>query len=163
MKQHLTIAQAGFDLSPPASAQAVCVFLCLCPLKIPFKKFLILCEFHLMHPNPAHLPKLLYPQSALATSLPKGSKIQNRTFCHETYSVSHTLCYIVYPFVHTSFLKNVHCNESLVWFEASGFCYTMSPGSSRGLLLEFLPLPQAMEILLLKISLSRAPAVHRWG
>jgi hypothetical protein len=36
----------------------------------------------------------------------------------------------VYPFVHTSSLINVHCNESLVLFEASSFCYTINAGSS---------------------------------
>jgi hypothetical protein len=45
--------------------------------------------------------------------------------CH---SVSHS-----HPFVHTSLLENVHCNGSLVCFEASGFCYTINTGSSPGL------------------------------
>ena len=38
--------------------------------------------------------------------------------------------------VHMSFLANVHCSESLVWFEASGFCYTIDTVSSQGLLLD---------------------------
>jgi hypothetical protein len=32
------------------------------------------------------------------------------------------------PFVHTSLLANVHCNDSLVWYEASGFCYSIDTG-----------------------------------
>lgn len=30
------------------------------------------------------------------------------------------LCHTVHPFVQTVFLTNGHCNESLIWFEASG-------------------------------------------
>jgi hypothetical protein len=42
------------------------------------------------------------------------------------------VCPMVYPFDHSSLLANVHCNESLVWYEASGFCYSISTGSSLG-------------------------------
>jgi hypothetical protein len=38
------------------------------------------------------------------------------------------------PSVHTSLLANVHCHESPVWFEASGFCCPISNRSSWGLL-----------------------------
>jgi hypothetical protein len=72
------------------------------------------------------------------------------------YSVSHSV-----PFVHTSFFTSVHCNDSLVWYEASGFCctvytgisvglgfcYTVYTGISVGLLLHILLLPWVMEIL----------------
>lgn len=34
-------------------------------------------------------------------------------------------------FVQTSLLVNIHCNGSLVWCEASGFCHSISPGSSQ--------------------------------
>lgn len=47
------------------------------------------------------------------------------------------VCHCVYhsiPFCHISLLANVHCNESLVWFEAFSFCCTISTGSSLGLL-----------------------------
>lgn len=30
------------------------------------------------------------------------------------------LCHTVHPLVQTVFLTNGHCNESLIWFEASG-------------------------------------------
>ena len=44
-------------------------------------------------------------------------------------------------------LANVHFNESLVWFNASGFCYIISAGSSLGLCSNILLLPCVMEIL----------------
>ena len=44
-------------------------------------------------------------------------------------------------------LANVHCSESLVWFKASGFCYTISTGSSLGFLSAILLLPWVVEIL----------------
>jgi hypothetical protein len=51
-------------------------------------------------------------------------------------------------FVHTSLLANVHCNESLVWFDISGFYYTISTiRLSPGLLLDVLLLACFLEIL----------------
>lgn len=58
-------------------------------------------------------------------------------------------CHTVYLFVHTAWLADVHCNESLVWFEASGFCYTINTGSLLGLLSDILLLPCVMELLCL--------------
>jgi hypothetical protein len=63
-------------------------------------------------------------------------------------------------------LVNVHCNESLVWFKASSFCYTINTGSSPGLLSDILMWPCVMEILqfgCIRPVPSSAPAVHRWG
>jgi hypothetical protein len=51
------------------------------------------------------------------------------------------------PFVHTSLLVDVHCNESLGWSEFSGFCYTISTESSQELLSDILLLPLVMETL----------------
>jgi hypothetical protein len=49
------------------------------------------------------------------------------------------VCSTVYTlFAQTVFLANVLCNESLVWFETSDFCYTINIGSSPGLLLDIL-------------------------
>ena len=45
------------------------------------------------------------------------------------------VCHTVSPFAQTALLVNVHCNESLVWFKASGFCYTISAGPSLKLFL----------------------------
>jgi hypothetical protein len=46
----------------------------------------------------------------------------------------------------------VYCSEPLVWFKASGFCYTTNTGSSPGLLSDILVLPGVMEVLLLWFS-----------
>lgn len=43
------------------------------------------------------------------------------------------------------FIANVYCNESLVWFEASGFCYTIKIRTPLGLSGIFLT--HVMEIL----------------
>lgn len=59
---------------------------------------------------------------------------------------------MVYSSVHTSSLANVHCNESLVWFEVFGFCDTITIGNSSGILLVILLLSCVMEILRLWIS-----------
>lgn len=40
--------------------------------------------------------------------------------------------YAVPPFAPTASLANVHYNESLVWFKASGSCYTNNTGSAPG-------------------------------
>jgi hypothetical protein len=57
-----------------------------------------------------------------------------------------TVCHMGHPFVPTALLANGHCNESLVWFEASGFCYSVNTGTSLGLLSDIL-LPCVMKIL----------------
>ena len=59
------------------------------------------------------------------------------------------MCPTVGPSVYTSLFVNVYCNESLVWLKASGFCYSINPGSSSGLLLLW---PCVMEILQLWVS-----------
>lgn len=56
------------------------------------------------------------------------------------------VCHAADPFAETAFLINVHCNESLVWFKAFGFCYTINTGSSLRLLLGILLLSSIMEI-----------------
>lgn len=57
----------------------------------------------------------------------------------------------VYPPVQTSLLADVHCNKSLIWIKASGFCYTINAGSSPELLLDILQLPWVTEILHLQV------------
>ena len=61
------------------------------------------------------------------------------------YSVSHGTPLSPHIFIS-------HCNESLVWFEVSGFCDTINIGSSLGLLRVILLLPCVMEILKFWIS-----------
>ena len=50
---------------------------------------------------------------------------------------------IVNPFSHTSLHADIHCKESLVWFEASGLYYTINTGTLPG----HLWLPCVVEIL----------------
>jgi hypothetical protein len=108
-------------------------------------------NFTLCSPIPLNLPTPLYLPSALATSPQKEIKYKNtkinktkhRTHSrHESCSVSHCT-----PFDHASLLANVHCGESLVWSEASGFCYTINAGSSIGFPSDILWLPCVVEIL----------------
>ena len=62
-------------------------------------------------------------------------------------------------FCPTSSLANVHCSESLVWSEVSGFCYTINTGSLPGLLVTLL-LPCVMEILALDLPYWTCPITH---
>ncbi|KAL6092449.1 hypothetical protein STEG23_022795, partial [Scotinomys teguina] len=57
-----------------------------------------------------------------------------------------------------SLLASVHCKESWVWFEASGFCCTMDAGPSLGLLLDILLLPCVVGILQLWICSKGLPS-----
>lgn len=104
-----------------------------------FSFLLVVCEFHITHPNPTHLPVPLYLPSALATSQQnKQTKIVvEAAICH---SVSHSE-----PFVHTDLLANAHFKELLVWFKV-GFYYNINTGSPPGLLLDIL-LPWVKEVL----------------
>ena len=54
-------------------------------------------------------------------------------------------------FVQTASFASVHCNESLIWFMSSGFCYTINTRSSPGLLSDILLLTYVMKILQLWI------------
>lgn len=113
------------------------------PSTTPFLKnlLLILYEFHTMHPSPIDLSVLSYLLSTLARSLPPQTKLKTRIkkTNKQTQKTSPcgscvvSQCPTVHSFVHTSFLANVHCCESLVWFKASGFCYTINTGSLLGL------------------------------
>lgn len=53
----------------------------------------------------------------------------------------------IFFFSRATLLFNVHCNESLVYFKASDFWYTLNTGLSPKLLLSILLLPQVKEIL----------------
>jgi hypothetical protein len=48
------------------------------------------------------------------------------------------------PFVYTSLLENVHCNDAFVWYKASGFCDSINTGPSLGLLSHLLLLSRVM-------------------
>ena len=89
----------------------------------------------------------------------KEKSFMEAIVCHYIYPT-------IYPFVHTSLLANVHCNQSLLSFEASGFCYSINTGSSPGLLLDTLLFSVVIEIpqlWIFRTSLLPAPAIHRWG
>lgn len=81
--------------------------------------------------SPFHIPS--YLPSALANSPAKEKEKYPCGSCGVSQCVpQYTL------FVLISLLANVHYNESLVWFKASGFHYTINTGSSLGLRLEIL-------------------------
>lgn len=52
-----------------------------------------------------------------------------------------------YRFTHISLLASVHPKESLVWFEGSGYCYSINAGPSLGLFLHILLLSSVVEML----------------
>lgn len=107
-------------------------------------------------PVPPHLPSAL----ALSPQQRKEHKISLwKLWCVPVLSHSH-------PFAQTAFLANVHCSESLVWLEASGFCYTTNTRSLPGLLSDVLLLPCVMRYFSFGSvgpAPSLAPAAHRWG
>ena len=77
-----------------------------------------------------------------------------------------TVCHTGDPLVQLVLSANVHCNESLVWFKASGFWYPIITGSSLELLSDTPRLSQVMEILQVSFhwtSLSQAPVGPGWG
>jgi hypothetical protein len=79
------------------------------------------------------------------------------------------VCPTINPSVHTSSLANVHCSESLVWSEISGFCDTINIGSSPGPLLVSCCCPVSQISCSLGTAglLSCVPTIHRccrgWG
>lgn len=50
-------------------------------------------------------------------------------------------------FAQKALISNVHCNKWLVWFRASGFCYTINTGASSRLLSDILLYLKIKEIL----------------
>ena len=63
-----------------------------------------------MYPNLTHFPLPFHSPSILAEW-----KIIS------LWSLVCQVCSTGYPFVYISFLANVHCEESLVWYVSSGF------------------------------------------
>lgn len=103
-----------------------------------------------MHPGPTHFPVPLYLPTGLVIPQKKTNK-QNKaqkTFLHGSRNVSQcdTQCTLL-----STLLANAHRSGSLMWFQASGFCYTINPGSSWDLLLVILLLPCGLELLQLWI------------
>lgn len=114
-----------------------------------FNQFFV--NFTSMNPNPTHLlPSYLIPQ-------------QRRTNLTVEAVVCHSVSTAYIHFVHT-LLANVHCNESLVWYKASGFCYSVDIGTS--LLWEShccLGVTRSCSFGSVGPAPSCPPAVQRWG
>jgi hypothetical protein len=98
-----------------------------------------------MHPNLTHLLFSLYSPCALTTSAdPKKiekQKINKTKYTKKNLVLKAIACHRVpqsITFDHRSLSANVHCDESLVWFEALRFCYTINTGFSLELLLNIL-------------------------
>ena len=65
------------------------------------------------------------------------------------------VCHSVILVCSNSLLANVHCNESLVWFKAFGFCCITNPGPPLRLLSAILLLPSHGDpVLTVSLSLS---------
>lgn len=85
-----------------------------------------------MHLNSSHLPVPSYLPCTLATSPHKRKTNKTKSLALKAVvclHVSHST-----PCVHIPLLANVQCNESLIWFKASGFCYTINTEFLSGLL-----------------------------
>lgn len=94
------------------------------------------------HSSSSPLTSVLHP-----CNLPSNK--EKKSLIGKLYCV--TVCTIVCPFVHTSLLANVHCTESWVCFETSGFCYSIYTWFSLRLFLDFMMLPCVLEIMQLLI------------
>lgn len=77
-----------------------------------------------MHPSHTHFQVPPYLPSTFATSpfKRKKNKIKEKNFTTEA-----AVCHTVHP-CPTVLLANVPCNESLVWFKATGFCHSINTG-----------------------------------
>lgn len=113
---------------------------------------LILLSLHI-HPNNTPPKEKKYPQSRIRQ---KKSHLAIET----------VVCHRMYPYAQIASLARAHCNELLVWLEASGFYYTINSEFSLGLLSDILLLPHVREILPCCFGSALAPSctteVHRW-
>lgn len=102
---------------------------------ISFNVLLIPREFYIIYPNNTTCFSIhLYSHSTLESCPPqRKQKVEIR----KKKSVRKLLCDMVCPTVYplSKSLLNAHCNESLVWFTASGFCYPINTRTSFSLVL----------------------------
>lgn len=122
-----------------------------------------------MHPNPSQfLISIPHPATCLSKLILKKQNNKQKTylappslqklFIHPrgigSYNVSHSV-----PLVSNQLYlpQSVHCNESLVWFKASGLWSIIIMERSSSLLSDILWLPQVMEVLQLLM------VVGEWG
>lgn len=80
------------------------------------------CEFHIMSPQFYLFPFPSHSFSSCASFLPKGEKSY-----YGSCSVS--VFPKMDPFVHTTQFANIHCNNSIICYEASDFCYPILTGT----------------------------------
>lgn len=66
----------------------------------------------------------------------KDKKIEEKKIWSWKFQCA-TKGHMVYHLVHITLLTNIGCNESLVCFKASGFCYTVDTGLSMGVPLSY--------------------------
>lgn len=96
-------------------------------------------------PDPIHFSVLPCPPSTLVASPPKKKGKNKKKVIKKAHfapppcpPVLHkcirrsvrgaAVCCAVGPCAQWLYLYNVHCNKLLVWFKASGFCYTIHTG-----------------------------------
>lgn len=86
----------------------------------------------MMHPNSTHLPIASYLPSTLVSSLPKENKKKKKKRKLSPWNCSVSQGATQYILLSTHLYLQILTTESLVWFEASGFYYTVNTGSSLG-------------------------------
>ena len=122
---------------------------------------MIICEVHIMHPNPTR-----FPTSVICALHPCNlplKKVEDRSLSVEDAmcsSVSHNV-----PFCPNSFTCKCSLHYLLVRFEISGFYCTIT-GSSPGLLWDILLLPASWRYCSFGptgLAPSCSLEAHRWG
>lgn len=82
------------------------------------------------------LTSFSYDSHSLASLVPRYCT--TLLLCLSCISITHSLilvaleglvCHTV-TISHIALVANIHCNETWLWFKASGFCYSINPGLS---------------------------------
>lgn len=89
--------------------------------------FLILCQFHIMYPNPIPLPIPPYLSSALAASpLTKTTQTNKQANLTMKAAVCHGVTHYTHPFLQIASSADVHRSESSLQYEVSRLWYTIN-------------------------------------
>lgn len=93
----------------------------------------ITCEFHIMHSSLCAFVSTRLPCNIhLGKKIKEKKKETKRIKMGRCGSCSVSWCVTQYTLLPKQLdFANVHCSLSLVWTEASGFCYTVIAGSSH--------------------------------
>lgn len=92
-----------------------------------------------------HAPRSYSSLHPFVPTLPCNAPPKGKQSQCESYSVSQCVPHYT-PLSTLLYLQLVvHCNESLAWFKAYSFCYTINTGSSWGFFSDFLLLPCVMK------------------